>query len=92
LKENYLPQPPSFVALEGFLNAKLLVAILKQMGPPFERNRLKQAAESIKDLDLGIGVPISFAADRHQAVDRVYFTVVRDGRFEPLEDWKRWSK
>jgi len=92
LKDTYRPLPQSFVGLEGFLNAKLLVAILEKMGPPFERKRLRQAAESINDLDLGMGVPVSFAKDRHQAIDRVYYTVVRDGRFEPLEDWKRWRK
>ncbi len=88
----YEAQPPSFVGLEGFLNAKLLVAILKKMGPPFERARLKQTAESIADLDLGIGMPVSFRADRHQASDHVYYTVVRDGQFESLQNWERWRK
>ena len=92
LDAEYQAQPPSFVGLEGFLNAKLLVAILKKMSPPFERARLKQAAESIADLDLGIGIPVSFRADRHQAIDRVYYTVVRENRFESLEDWQRWRQ
>jgi len=90
LKESYRPQPPSFVGLEGFLNAKLIVAILSKMGSPIERQRLKQAAESISGLDLGIGVPVSFGAQRHQGIDQVYYTIVRDGRFEPLKDWTRW--
>jgi ABC-type branched-subunit amino acid transport system substrate-binding protein len=34
LDEKYQPAPESFVSLEGFLNAKLLVAILEKMGPP----------------------------------------------------------
>jgi ABC-type branched-subunit amino acid transport system substrate-binding protein len=92
LKEEYEPQPPSFVALEGFLNAKLIVAILRKMGPPFDRQRLRQAAESIVDLDLGMGVPVSFGPNRHQGIDQVYFTVVRDGQFEPLHDWTRWQR
>jgi branched-chain amino acid transport system substrate-binding protein len=92
LEAEYQAQPPSFVGLEGFLNAKLLVAILKKMGPPFERSRLKQAAESMTDLDLGIGMPVSFRAGRHQAIDQVYYTTVRDGRFESLDDWQRWRK
>jgi branched-chain amino acid transport system substrate-binding protein len=92
LKDNYRPLPPNFVGLEGFLNAKLLVAILDRMGPPFERQRLRRAAEAIHQLDLGIGVPVSFAAGRHQGIDRVYFTEVRGGRFESLESWGRWGK
>ncbi len=92
LKDAYQPLRYSFVGLEGFLNAKLLVAILEKMGPFLESRRLKWAAESMDALDLGMGVPVSFGKDRHQASDRVYYTVVQDGRFEPLEDWKRWRK
>jgi branched-chain amino acid transport system substrate-binding protein len=92
LDDKYQPAPNSFVSLEGFLNAKLLVAILEKMGPPFERNRLKRAAESINDFDLGTGESATFAADRHQAMTRVYYTVVREGRFESLEDWKEWRR
>jgi branched-chain amino acid transport system substrate-binding protein len=92
MKDVYEPLPYSFVGLEGFLNAKLLVAILEKMGAPFERQRLKEAAESVDDLDLGMGVTVSLGQDRHQALDRVYYTVVQDGRFEPLVDWKRWRK
>jgi branched-chain amino acid transport system substrate-binding protein len=92
LKDDYQPLQFSFISLEGFLNAKVLVEILEKMGPPFERRRLKQAAESITHFDIGIGVPVSFGAERHQAIDRVYFTVVRNGRFEPLQDWKRWRR
>ena len=92
LDADYQPAPDSFVSLEGFLNAKLLVAILDKMGPPFDRKRLKEAAESIDGFDLGIGESASFAADRHQALDRVYYTVVREGRFEPLLDWKEWRR
>jgi branched-chain amino acid transport system substrate-binding protein len=92
LKEDYQPMPHSFVSLEGFLNAKLLAAVLQKMGPPFERRRLQQAAESIDQLELGIDVPVSFRADRHQGIDRIYYTEVKDGRFETLQDWKRWQK
>ena len=90
--EEYRLQPESFVGLEGFLNAKLLVAILRKMGPPFDRKRFQAAAESMCDFDLGIGVPVSFGRNQHQASDRIYYTVVGDGRFQTLEDWKRWAK
>jgi ABC-type branched-subunit amino acid transport system substrate-binding protein len=92
LAEDYQAAAYSFVSLEGFLNAKLIVAILQQMGPPFERGRLRQAAESIRALDLGIGVPVSFAADRHQGIDRVYYTTVQNNQFVALEDWGRWRR
>jgi ABC-type branched-subunit amino acid transport system substrate-binding protein len=81
----------SFVSLEGFLNAKLLVEILRKGGAG-DRRELKKAAEAIEGIDLGIGEPITFRPNRHQALNRVYFTVVSDGRFAPLTDWARWSK
>jgi branched-chain amino acid transport system substrate-binding protein len=92
LNEEYEPAPPSFVSFEGFLNAKTLVAILKTMEQPLDRKRLKQAVEAMHDVDIGIGAPVSFTTDRHQASDQVYYTVVRDGRFEPLTDWTKWCK
>ncbi|HLW68363.1 MAG TPA: ABC transporter substrate-binding protein [Gemmataceae bacterium] len=88
----YKPLSYSFVSLEGFLNAKLLVAILEKMGPPFQRHRLKSVAESLRDLDLGAGAQFSFGDGRHQASDRVYYTVVKNGQFESLLDWKRWQR
>jgi ABC-type branched-subunit amino acid transport system substrate-binding protein len=88
----YRPLPYGFVSFEGFLDAKLLVAILKKTGPPITRDRLRQAAESLEALDLGIGEPISFRADRHQGLDRVYYTVVQDGKYVTLSDWSRWQK
>jgi branched-chain amino acid transport system substrate-binding protein len=48
LNEVYQPRDLSFVSLEGFLNAKLLVAILEKMGPPFDRYRILHAAESLE--------------------------------------------
>jgi ABC-type branched-subunit amino acid transport system substrate-binding protein len=90
--EGYQPLPHGFVSFEGFLNAKLLVEVLKKLGPKLDRKRLKEIVESIDQLDLGIGVPVSFGAGKHQGLDQIYCTEVRDGRFVPVTDWKRWRK
>jgi hypothetical protein len=86
----YEPLPRSFVGFEGFLSARLLVQVLQKMGPPFERSRLREATESLHDVQLGIDAPVSFDAHRHQGMDRVYFTVVKEGRFVSFTDWERW--
>ena len=88
LKEAYTPFAHSFVSLEGFLDAKLMVEILRRMGDRPERGKLENAVFSVKDFDLGVGVPVSFSANRRQGLDRVYYTVVDGGRFVPLDDWK----
>lgn len=90
--DDYKPQRRSFVSLEGFLNAKLLVAVLNNMKTP-ERSSVREAAESIKDFDLGLEKQkVTFGPGQHQGLTRVYFTVVRNGRFEPFTDWKEWRK
>jgi ABC-type branched-subunit amino acid transport system substrate-binding protein len=89
---NYKPLSYSFVGFEGYLNARLLVEVLRKVGPELDRRRLREATESIRDLDLGIDVPASFGPDRHQGLNSVYYTVVQEGRFVPIGDWKRWAK
>lgn len=92
VEPGYRPLRYSFVSFEGFLNAKLLVEILKKMGPRFEKGRIKPVVESIRNLDLGIDARVSFSPTRHQGIDRVYYTTYSDGRFVPVKDWSRWHK
>jgi hypothetical protein len=80
------------VSFEGFLNAKLLVEILKKAGPGADRKALRKAAESAGGIDLGIGVPVTFGPRKHQGSDRVYYTAVSGGQFVRLQDWGRWRK
>ena len=44
--------------------------------------------EGLSDLDVGIGVPVSFAKDKHQASHEVWPTIIRNGKYESLE----WSQ
>jgi ABC-type branched-subunit amino acid transport system substrate-binding protein len=88
----YKPLRYSFVSFEGFLNAKLLVEILKKMGPRLEKERIRAAVEGLRNLDIGIDVRVSFSPKRHQGLDRVYFTTYSDGMFVPITDWSRWRK
>jgi ABC-type branched-subunit amino acid transport system substrate-binding protein len=90
--QGYKPLEFSYVSFEGFLNAKLLVEVLKKMGPNLDRKDLKSATESLDQVDLGIGVPVSFNSQKHQALDRVYYTAVEDGRFVTFSDWRRWRQ
>ena len=88
LQDSYTPFDYSFVSLEGFLNAKLLVEILHRLGAAPQRNQLEDAVFSVEDFDLGIGEQVSFGPDRRQGLQRVYYTVVDAGRFVPLDDWR----
>ena len=87
LNEPYNPLPQSFVSLEGFVNAKLMCEIFRRFDGEPVRAGLEDAVFSIRDFDLGIGEQVSFGPDRRQGLQRVYYTVVEDGRFVPLTDW-----
>ena len=95
-EQEYAPLPYSFISLEGYLNAKLFVAILRRMGTDPRRADLAETVLAMGDFDLGAGQQLSFGGDmaRRQASDQVYYTVVRDGRFVPFRDgeWEAWAK
>lgn len=95
-EREYAPLPYGFISLEGYLNAKLFMAILQRMGADPRRADLAATVLAMGDFDLGIGQPLSFGGDtaRRQASDQVYYTVVKDGRFVPFRDgeWEAWAK
>jgi ABC-type branched-subunit amino acid transport system substrate-binding protein len=95
-EREYAPLPYGSISLEGYLNAKLFVAILQRMDVDPRRADLAQTVLNMGDFDLGIGHPLSFGGPtgRRQASDQVYYTVVRDGRFVPFRDgeWEAWAK
>jgi len=77
----------SFRSLEGFINARVIVEALRRAGPNPTRTSFRQALESLKNFDLGIGAPLTFGPERHQGLDSVYFTRVVNGRWAPITDW-----
>lgn len=92
IEKDYKPLKYSFVSLEGFLNARLIVEILKKMGKEPKREDIKKAVESIKNIDIGIDERISFSIKKHQALDKVYYTTYKEGKFVPIIDWSEWKK
>jgi len=92
MEPGYRPLRYSFVSFEGFLNAKLLVEILRQMGPHLDKSRIRTVVESMTSRDIGIDERVSFGPKRHQGLDHIYYTTYRDGRFVPITDWSRWRK
>ena len=81
LLDQYFPESqPSFVGLEGYVNAKILVEGLKRAGRDLTREGFIRAVESIDNFDPGIDNPLSFGQNDHQGLDQVYFTEIRQGR------------
>jgi ABC-type branched-subunit amino acid transport system substrate-binding protein len=86
LRRYYPQDQPNFVSLEGYINAKVLVEGLRRAGPGLNRETFINAIESIHDFDLGIANPLSFSTRDHQGLERVYFTLFKNGRFVWLTD------
>nr|WP_264984162.1 ABC transporter substrate-binding protein [Pseudodesulfovibrio portus] len=87
LKKYFPDDTPSFVGLEGFLNARILVEGLERAGRDLTREGLIQAIESIQDLELGPGMSITYGPKDRQGLDAIYFTRLEGGRFMPFDDW-----
>jgi len=83
----YAPQKYSFISLEGYVNARVITEALKRAGANAGRPGFRQALESLRGLDLGIGAPLTFTPERHQGLDSVYFTRVDSDHWVPIVDW-----
>ena len=90
LKTFYPAEQPSFVSLEGFVDAMVLVEGLRRAGKDPTREKLIIAIESIQNKDLGLGpkLNLKYSATRHKGFDQIYTTVVRNGKPEIVDDWK----
>ncbi|MFO0926675.1 MAG: ABC transporter substrate-binding protein [Gemmataceae bacterium] len=78
-------EAPNSVSLEGYITATLFVEGLRRAGERLHTEALIDALEGIHDLDLGLGVRLSFGPSEHQASHKVWAIVHRAGRFEPLD-------
>ncbi len=86
---DYQPLAQSFVSFEGFLNARMISEIFRRFPGEPDRAGLEEAVFSIRDFDIGIAEKVSFGPERRQGLQQVYYTVVEDGRFVPLTNWRR---
>jgi branched-chain amino acid transport system substrate-binding protein len=80
---------PSFVGLEGFVDAMVMVEGLKRAGKDLTREGLIHGIESLHAVDLGLGpqLKLDYSAKDHKGFDHVIPTVVRGGRAVPFTDW-----
>jgi len=87
MKKHFPGNKPSFVGLEGFLATKVFCEGLRKAGKNPTRESFIHAVESMQDLDIGAGNKISFSADNHQGSQKVYPTVMKNGKFSLIKDW-----
>jgi len=86
LEEHAAGERPGFVSLEGWIVGNLLAEGLRGAGPNLDAERLVEALEGIRDLDMGIGAMITFGPTEHQGSHKVWGTVLQpDGSYRQID-------
>jgi len=86
LKRSAPERSPSFLGLEGYISARILIKALKTVDGEISREALVDALEGLGEFDMGLGTPLYFSSDSHQASHHVWPTILAKGTFVPF-DW-----
>jgi branched-chain amino acid transport system substrate-binding protein len=83
----HLPgEAPDYVSLEGYVAANVLIEGLKRSGSELDTEKLVETLENLRDLDIGLGTPVSFSRSEHQGVHKVWGTQLdENGRYQPID-------
>jgi ABC-type branched-subunit amino acid transport system substrate-binding protein len=77
---------PDYLALEGFIAANILIDAIKRCGPQIDTEKLVDALESTRNLDLGLGTPVNFNRGEHQALHRLWGTQLDStGKYQAID-------
>jgi branched-chain amino acid transport system substrate-binding protein len=83
----YFPgETPDYVSLEGYVAATVLIDALKKTGSQLDAEKLIDTLENTRNLDLGLGAPLSYGRAEHQASHKVWGTAIDDkGKYQSLD-------
>ena len=81
---------PTFGSLEGYLAARIVTLALERAEPPFTRESVVDALESLGSFELGLGGTLELSRTAHQASHEIWPTVLELGEFVPC-DWSTVS-
>ena len=83
----YFPgESPDYVSLEGYVAANVLIQALKRTGPQLDTEKLIDVLENTRNLDLGLGAPLTYGRAEHQASHKIWGTAIDDsGKYQSFE-------
>jgi branched-chain amino acid transport system substrate-binding protein len=83
----YLPgEPPDYISLEGFISTNVLIDALRRCGPQIDTEKLVDILENTRNLDVGLGTPLTFSRGEHQASHKIWGTELDEtGKYQPIE-------
>jgi ABC-type branched-subunit amino acid transport system substrate-binding protein len=87
-------EAPSFISLEGFVDAMVVVEGLKRAGKDVTRAKFIAAIESIHEMNVGLGpkLILNYSPSDHKGFKNLYPTVVKNGQPVLLTDWSSVGK
>ncbi len=79
-------ESPDYISLEYFVAAQVLVEAVRRSGSQLDTEKLIETLENMRDLDLGLGAPISFGKSEHQGSHKIWGTQLKEnGKYEGVE-------
>jgi ABC-type branched-subunit amino acid transport system substrate-binding protein len=83
----YFPgETPDYVSLEGYVMANVLIAALQRTGRQLDTEKLVDTFENLRNLDIGLGTPVSYGRSEHQAVHKVWGSELdENGHYQPID-------
>ena len=83
----YFPgEAPDYVSLEGYIDAQLLLHAIEIDPKPITTDSIVTTLESLHNYDMGLGAPLSFSLDNHQASHKVWGTQIdSQGKFHAID-------
>ncbi|MGY3448433.1 ABC transporter substrate-binding protein [Bradyrhizobium sp. USDA 4353] len=83
----YFPgEAADYMSLEGYISASILIEGLKRAGQSFDTEQLVETLETMRNVDLGLGVQLGFGRSEHQASHKIWGTALDEsGNYQPIE-------
>jgi ABC-type branched-subunit amino acid transport system substrate-binding protein len=81
----------TYGSLEGYISMRLFIRALTTIDGVIERESIVDALESLGEFSLDQEIKVSLSESDHQASDRVWASVIRDGNVEPF-DWSHLNE
>ena len=87
IMKKYADKDINTYTIWGYINAKIVVEVLKRLGNNITTENFIKEAEKFRNWDTGLGLKITFTSTSHDGSKMAYFTIVKGGKLEKFRDW-----
>ena len=68
------------------MDASVIIAALQRTGAQLDTEKLVATLKNLRDLDIGLGTPVTFNRSERQGVHKVWGTQLDgNGRYQPID-------